>query len=65
MRQYIQNQRSHHATGKVVDRLERITETVTVILARNPVNGVDITKEREEGCSRLGQPGINAGPTTG
>ncbi len=34
-------------------------------LSRNPVNGVDITKERDDSCSRFGQPGINAGPTTG
>jgi len=26
---------------------------------------VDNAKEREEGCSRVGQPGINAGPNTG
>jgi len=65
VRQYIQNQRSHHATGKIVDRLERITEMETEIPDRNPVNGVDIVKEQDEGCSRLGQPGINAGPTTG
>ncbi len=65
VRQYIQDQRSHHATGKIVDRLERITEIETVALDRNPVNGVDIAKQREEECSRLGQPGINAGPTTG
>ena len=65
VRQYIQNQRSHHATGKIVDRLERITEIETAIPGRNPVDGVDIVKPREEGCAGFGQPGMNAGPITG
>ena len=65
VRQYIQNQRSHHATGKIVDRLEHITEIEAVILDRNPVNGVDTAKDGEECCSPVRQPGINAGPTTG
>jgi len=65
VRQYIQNQRSHHATGKIANRLERNTEIETVIPGRNPVNGVDIVKPRDEGCAGFGQPGINAGPITG
>ena len=34
--QYIRNQRSHHATGKTVDRLERIAEIETVIPGGTP-----------------------------
>jgi hypothetical protein len=39
------NQRSHHTTGKSIDRLERITEVETINLGGNPVNGVDSAKE--------------------
>ena len=46
-------------------RNEPVTEVETVLLEMNPVKGVDIAKQREEGRCRLGQPGINAGPTTG
>ena len=65
VRRYIQNQRSHHATGKIADRLERIAEMETIIEGRNPVNGVDSVRRPEEECSQAGQPGMNAGPTTG
>ncbi len=65
VRQYIQNQRSHHATGKIVDRLERITEIEAEIPDRNPVNGVDTAEQGEECCSQVRQPGMNAGPITG
>ena len=65
VRQYIQNQRSHHATGKIIDRLERITELEAVIPGGNPVNGVDTPDDRERGPARFDSPGINAGPTTG
>ncbi len=44
---------------------KHITEIQTAIARRNPVNGVDIAGVRDEGQSRLGQPGMNAGPTTG
>ncbi len=43
----------------------RITEIQTVMLGGNPVNGVDIVKQRDEGCATFGQPGMNAGPSTG
>ena len=31
VKEYIRSQRSHHATGKIIDRLERITELETGI----------------------------------
>jgi putative transposase len=47
VKEYIQNQREHHARGTVPDRLERTTELETGVdvlaaqagLARRPVNG--------------------------
>ncbi len=41
VRDYIRNQRDHHAKGTAVDRLERIIEHEAAIASRNPVNGVD------------------------
>jgi putative transposase len=41
VRQYVRNQREHHATGKTSDRLERITEDETVSSGRSPVNGTE------------------------
>ena len=54
VKKYVQNQRSHHMTGKIFDRLEQIAETETVVLDGNPVNGVDTVKEPEKGSSRFG-----------
>jgi hypothetical protein len=55
-----------HVRGRCAHGPSRNVPSIpTVILDRNPVNGVEIAKEREDGRSRLGQPGINAGPTTG
>jgi putative transposase len=51
VKQYIQNQRSHHATGKTIDRLERISELEAEILSGNPVNGVDSTNQRDGGSA--------------
>jgi putative transposase len=45
VKQYIRNQREHHASGKAVDRLERITEIEDPVPSRNPVNGVDSAHE--------------------
>jgi putative transposase len=41
VRDYVRKQREHHASGKAVDRLERIAEQEAGTTDRNPVNGVD------------------------
>jgi putative transposase len=41
VKQYIRNQREHHAAGRTSDRLERITELETFASGRSPVNGAD------------------------
>ena len=41
VKDYIRNQREHHATGKTNDRLERITELETFASGGSPVNGAD------------------------
>ena len=45
VKRYIQNQRAHHAAGKVSDRLERITELETPLPDTSPVNGADSAVE--------------------
>jgi hypothetical protein len=45
VKQYIRNQREHHASGKVADRLERITELEDPAPKRSPVNGADSAGE--------------------
>ncbi len=52
--QYIKNQRDHHASEKIFDRLERITEMETVVLAGNPVNGVDMALQRDSNSAPFG-----------
>ena len=37
-----------HATAKIIDRLEGITELETGFLGRNPVNGVDIADSAKQ-----------------
>jgi putative transposase len=45
VKRYIRNQREHHASGKVSDRLERITEIEELAPCRSPVNGADNADE--------------------
>ena len=46
VKQYIRNQREHHASGKAIDRLERITELEEdPAPSRSPVNGADTARE--------------------
>jgi hypothetical protein len=42
VKEYVRNQEEHHASGRLFDRLERITEYDSPE-SRNPVNGVDKT----------------------
>ena len=53
VKQYIQNQRSRHATGKIINRLEHITELEAVIPGGNPLNGVDTPDDRERGPAQV------------
>jgi putative transposase len=64
VKQYIRNQRAHHASGKIVDRLERITELEDPAPSRSPVNGADSVHELENKGQSAGLPGVNAGPRT-
>jgi hypothetical protein len=64
VKQYIQNQRAHHASGKVVDRLERITELEAPAPSRSPLNGADSVHELENKGQSSALPGVNAGPIT-
>jgi len=64
VKQYIRNQREHHASGKVVDRLERITEIEEPAPGGSPVNGADTLHEPENRGQPAGLPGVNAGPKT-
>ena len=64
VKQYIRNQRAHHASGKIVDRLERITELEDPAPDRSPVNGADSVHELENKGQSAGLPGVNAGPRT-
>ena len=45
VKQYIQNQREHHASGSDQDRLERVTELETPLPDGSPVNGADSPAE--------------------
>ena len=45
VKQYIRNQREHHASGRAVDRLERITELEDPAPSGSPVNGADSARE--------------------
>ena len=45
VKRYIRNQREHHASGRIADRLERITEIEEPAPARSPVNGADNADE--------------------
>ena len=56
VKQYIRNQRAHHASGKIVDRLERITELEDPAPDRSPVNGADNACEYETGGGRPANP---------
>jgi putative transposase len=56
VKQYIRNQREHHASGKVVDRLERITEIEEPAPGGSPVNGADNACEYETGGGRPANP---------
>ncbi len=64
VKQYIRDQRAHHASGKVVDRLERITEIEDPRPRRSPVNEADSAHELEDKGQSAGLPGVNAGPKT-
>jgi hypothetical protein len=65
VKQYIRNQRQHHAAGKTSDRLERIAEDETPLSQRSPVNGADSGSVNSESVSGFAAPGINAGPNSG
>ena len=62
VKEYIRNQRAHHANGKAVDRLERITEVEATTSQRSPVNGADNVNGQETDSAPHASPGMNAGP---
>jgi putative transposase len=64
VRQYIRNQREHHATGRTSNRLERITEIETDMSNRSPVNGAD-AERGDTDDARHGLPGLKSGPNSG
>ncbi|MEN6450986.1 MAG: IS200/IS605 family transposase [Thermoguttaceae bacterium] len=64
VREYIRNQREHHASGKIFDRLEQITESG--LSGQEPrETGLTISEDRNATYRTAVKPSVNAGPNTG